>query len=66
MHPRVRQKETIMFHRVRTVISLAGLSHNFISRLTRANQSALSQYLRCSFNGRQDKLEYKLDIFVQE
>lgn len=66
VHPDVGQEETIIFHRVRALINLTGLSQIFICRLTGVTPASLSQYLRCNFKGRQDLLEDKLEIFVNE
>lgn len=56
VHPRGRQVETAIFHRIRALISLTGLSQSLICSVTWVSPAGLSLYLRSKFCGSQGLL----------
>lgn len=66
VHPPRRLEETVIFHRIRAVISLTSLNQTFLCGVSSVAPPMLSHYLRCDCRGRQDLLEDKLHIIVNE
>lgn len=61
-----RQVETATFHRACALREVTGMSQTFICVKSGIQNAALSQYLRCRFTGRQEKVEGKLEAFITD